>query len=163
MCWRTQKIVKFASVGDKADSIELVRQRSTSQEGHTIGIAHTRWATHGRKSDNNAHPHVDSTGKIVVVHNGTIDNANLLRQELQEKGHQFTSETDTEVIAKLIGDIYYQSKENSERGLLKAVEAAMSRCTGSWVRYYKKKEIFVGRSIEATIDIPSHMTINYIS
>ena len=124
-----QHITKFASLGDKADSIELVSQHSESaSHGHHVGIAHTRWATHGGKTDENAHPHVDSSGKIALVHNGTLNNANELRSMLQAKGHVFTSQTDTEVIAKLIGDIY-KDKKVSVRD---ATEEALTLCDGSW-------------------------------
>src|SRR5437899_2280886 len=68
----------------------------------TVGIGHTRWATHGRPSDENAHPHVDCTGRLCVVHNGTVENFAELRSELQREGHTFASETDTEVLAHLI-------------------------------------------------------------
>jgi glutamine---fructose-6-phosphate transaminase (isomerizing) len=93
-----------------------------------VGIAHTRWATHGGKTDANAHPHLDSSGKIALVHNGTINNANELRRELQKKGHVFTSQTDTEVIAKLIGDIY----ESKKCCVKDATEEALTMCDGSW-------------------------------
>lgn len=70
------------------------------------GIAHTRWATHGSPTEANAHPHTDQSGKISVVHNGIIENYRILRSRLEDKGHQFLSETDTEVLAHLIGDCY---------------------------------------------------------
>jgi glucosamine--fructose-6-phosphate aminotransferase (isomerizing) len=75
---------------------------STAGVEGCIGIAHTRWATHGAPSERNAHPHLDCTGRIAVVHNGIIENYDLLRTRLEQAGHSFRSETDTEVIAHLI-------------------------------------------------------------
>jgi len=120
-------ITKFASDGDKADSIELVKNHSHSM-GHTLGIAHTRWATHGGKTDENAHPHTDSSGKIALVHNGTLTNANDLRRALKAEGHVFTSQTDTEVIAKLVGKYYAMGNLS----LKEATEKALNVCDGTW-------------------------------
>lgn len=92
-----------------------------------FGIGHTRWATHGRPTEENAHPHRDSKGEIVVVHNGIVENYLALRHELQAKGHSFLSETDTEVIAHLIGD-YCQA--NPETKLEDAVRQALGRIQG---------------------------------
>ena len=75
----------------------------------TLGIAHTRWATHGVPSDKNSHPHLDASGKIAVVHNGVIENYDTLKQKLIAAGHKFKSDTDTEVLAHLIGD-YYENR-----------------------------------------------------
>ncbi|MCL6516911.1 glutamine--fructose-6-phosphate transaminase (isomerizing), partial [Alicyclobacillus sp.] len=75
-------------------------------DGH-IGIGHTRWATHGRPSDENAHPHQDCSGRFAIVHNGIIENYLSLREELLARGHQFKSETDTEVVAHLIEELYH--------------------------------------------------------
>lgn len=121
-------ITKYASDGDKADSIELVSKHATSSVGHTMGIAHTRWATHGGKTDENAHPHTDSSGKIALVHNGTLTNSNELRRELQAEGHKFTSQTDTEVIVKLIGKYYARGGLT----LKQATELALQQCDGTW-------------------------------
>ena len=71
----------------------------------TFGIGHTRWATHGRPTEENAHPHRDCTGRIVVVHNGIVENYLELKRELTAQGHKFVTETDTEIIAHLIEQI----------------------------------------------------------
>ncbi len=91
----------------------------------TIGVGHTRWATHGRPSDENAHPHSDCTGTITVVHNGIIENYLPLKEELTSEGHVFSSETDTEVIAHLI-------EKYLEGDLQSAVRKAVARLEGSF-------------------------------
>lgn len=94
-------------------------------------LVRTSRATHGGKTDENAHPHTDSSGKIALAHNGTLTNANELRRELQKEGHVFTSQTDTEVIVKLIGKFYEEGKENKIT-LKQATEKALDLCDGSW-------------------------------
>ena len=77
------------------------------------GIGHTRWATHGPPTDSNAHPHLDQSGKIALVHNGVIENHQLLKERLLAKGHTFTSQTDTEVLAHLVGEHYEKIHANN--------------------------------------------------
>jgi glucosamine--fructose-6-phosphate aminotransferase (isomerizing) len=91
----------------------------------TVGIGHTRWATHGRPSEENAHPHADCTGKVVVVHNGIIENYLELREELAATGHVLRSETDTETVAHLVESYY-------EGDLAEAVERTVRRLHGSY-------------------------------
>src|ERR1043166_1553142 len=94
------------------------------------GIGHTRWATHGRPTEENAHPHRDCTGKIVVVHNGIVENYLSLKKKLTEEGHKFTTETDTEIIAHLI-EKYSKSSGNGNRVSLEdAVRQAVKQLTG---------------------------------
>ncbi|MEE3481195.1 MAG: glutamine--fructose-6-phosphate transaminase (isomerizing) [Lachnospiraceae bacterium] len=91
----------------------------------TIGIGHTRWATHGEPNDTNAHPHLNTDGTIAVVHNGIIENYQALKEKLLKKGYTFRSETDTEVVAQLL-DYYY------EGNALEAIEKVIHRVTGSY-------------------------------
>jgi glucosamine--fructose-6-phosphate aminotransferase (isomerizing) len=98
-----------------------------------IGISHTRWATHGAPTDENAHPHRDEGGKIMVVHNGVIENYQTLRDQLLAKGDTFLSQTDTEVLAHLIGKYYESSKESeNEKRLAGAVSSALQKIKGTY-------------------------------
>ena len=94
--------------------------------GGTIGIGHTRWATHGRPSDVNAHPHSDCSGNFVVVHNGIIENYLPLKQDLISKGHKFISETDTEVVAHLLEENYHGDFLLAVRNVLAKIEGSYS-------------------------------------
>ena len=107
---------------------ELDKKIKESPVNGSIGIAHTRWATHGEPNDINAHPHQDKTGKIFLIHNGIIENYATLKEVLVRKGFQFTSETDTEVLVNLISDIYYADGLNFEQ----AVEAALNQVVGTY-------------------------------
>ncbi|MBB5335738.1 glutamine--fructose-6-phosphate transaminase (isomerizing) [Pectinatus brassicae] len=92
----------------------------------SIGIGHTRWATHGGPSDLNAHPHMDCKGDFAIVHNGIIENYMSLKEDLIEKGHKFLSETDTEVVVHLLEDLYDGDFEGAVREVLKRIEGSYS-------------------------------------
>jgi glucosamine--fructose-6-phosphate aminotransferase (isomerizing) len=96
----------------------------------TYGIGHTRWATHGRPTEENAHPHRDCTGKIVVVHNGIVENYLSLKKSLIAEGHKFTTETDTEIIAHLVEKHYVQTGNGRHPPLEEAVCKAVKELTG---------------------------------
>ncbi len=118
-----EALVKYRCEGKLVNLENLIEEAYLSQS--CIGIGHTRWATHGAPTTDNAHPHSDCTGKLAIVHNGIIENYHSLRQELKEKGHIFTSETDTEVLAHLI-------EEYLDTDLLAAVRRAVARVEGSY-------------------------------
>ena len=94
----------------------------------SIGIGHTRWATHGEPNKVNAHPHFDKTGKIALIHNGIIENYNSIKEVLSKKGFEFKTDTDTEVIVQLISEIYYSDGLNFEQ----AVQAALNQVVGAY-------------------------------
>ena len=98
----------------------------------TIGIAHTRWATHGKPSQINSHPHMDQDELFAVVHNGIIENYNELREELKAKGYNFISQTDTEIIPNLINYYYKKDEKNDDKRFLRAVRNACLDFKGSF-------------------------------
>ena len=125
-----EKILLEKSVG-RLDSLKE-KLRNKNFDG-VIGIGHTRWATHGRPSDVNAHPHTDCNGKFVVVHNGIIENFMPLKEELISRGHKFISETDTEVVAHLL-------EENDTGDFGETVRKVLSLIEGSSSLVFMSKE-----------------------
>lgn len=111
--------------------LELVQEHYSNHPSvRPTGMAHTRWATHGAKSDtSNVHPHFDASGKIALIHNGSLINARELRDELRTMGYKFEGHTDSEVLAKLIGHFYSQ---NGVRSVKEATEKALRKCIGTW-------------------------------
>lgn len=99
----------------------------------SCGISHTRWATHGEPTDANAHPHTDQSGRLAVVHNGVIENYKLLKDRLLSEGHEFVSQTDSEVLAHLIGMAYDSSSlEDLKERLVSAVREALTQVAGTY-------------------------------
>ena len=124
---------KISKLEDKIQNMEIPG---------TLGIGHTRWATHGVPNETNAHPHTDSNGKIALIHNGIIENYSSLRTVLLEKGHKFKSETDTEVIVQLIEEFY-------EGDLEEAFRRALAELKGTYglavVSLHEPDKIFAAR------------------
>ena len=115
----------FKQKGKVKDLQNFIADKDTSSG---LGIGHTRWATHGLPNDTNAHPHQSGNKQISLVHNGIIENYAVLKQELEQRGHQFLSETDTEVLVHLIEDI----QEKSKLSLFEAVRVALSEVVGAY-------------------------------
>ncbi len=108
--------------------VEQAASKDPAIVSGSIGIAHTRWATHGEPNQVNAHPHTDDTGKIAIVHNGIIENYAALKQLLIEKGHTFVSDTDSEVLAQLVGEFYHDGASSLEE----AVQSALQEISGTY-------------------------------
>ena len=110
----------------KGKIVEGLAKLLEKQSPHgSVGVGHTRWATHGEPSDRNSHPHADQSGKISIVHNGVIENFETLRDKLKARGHEFKSETDTEVLAHLIGE-YYSKNDGTPDGVHPLTNAVMN-------------------------------------
>jgi glucosamine--fructose-6-phosphate aminotransferase (isomerizing) len=122
--------------GKIANLVATVENGARPHDG-TLGIGHTRWATHGRPSDINAHPHPDCTGTLTVVHNGIIENYAVLRDDLLQQGHTFRSETDTEVLSHLIERSYFGAANHN---LEQAVRLALHEVIGSYAIAVVSKE-----------------------
>ena len=117
-----ENVIKIQKKVGRLANLEAI-VKADPNEG-TVGIGHTRWATHGRPSDMNAHPHASEDGKFAVVHNGIIENYMPLKEELIEKGYHFKSETDTEVVAHLLEDMYDGDFVSTVRRMLDRVDGA---------------------------------------
>lgn len=118
----------------RAGRIENLRQLVADRQPQSCtGISHTRWATHGAPTDENAHPHRDKSGCLALVHNGVIENYQPLRDSLKADGHEFSSETDTEVLAHLVGKHYDESLETDPvQRLVQALQGALTRVKGTY-------------------------------
>lgn len=112
--------------------LKLIERLNGSVPAGTLGLGHTRWATHGAPNDVNAHPHIDCTGNLAVIHNGIVENYAELREELLAQGHLFRSQTDTEVLAHLIESELKQRGTVTRLALLDATRAALQRVRGAY-------------------------------
>lgn len=117
------------SVGRIANLAEVIQ---ASPVHGSAGISHTRWATHGGVSVENAHPHFDQSGHLALVHNGVIENYQTLREQLQARGHVFRSQTDTEVLAHLVGEAFDEGGEKTPARLVEAVRQALRQVIGTY-------------------------------
>lgn len=128
---------------------EIEEKRRMSTMAGTIGMAHTRWATHGEVTDENAHPHTSCNESVAVIHNGIIENYSSLKKGLMAKGHRFKSETDTEVIAHLVEDEYKKNKDP-----LKATIAATKKLKGQYaiaLLFQDRPDVMIGARRDAPL------------
>ncbi len=117
------------AVGRIANLAEAIQQDPVHGKA---GISHTRWATHGGVTFENAHPHSDQGGRLALVHNGVIENYQILREQLLARGHQFKSQTDTEVLAHLVGEAVDGAGDRTKAGLVEAVRQALRQVIGTY-------------------------------
>ena len=137
--------VNLSKTKGKVSSLEEITENNPTRKEGTIGIGHTRWATHGVPNDVNSHPHTSQSGNLVIVHNGIIENYDTLRKELSLRGYSFQSDTDTEVLVNLIEEV----KKQEVCKLGKAVQIALTQVTGAYaIAVFDKEnpnEIIVAR------------------
>ena len=152
-----QKLVRHRAKG-KLSQLEAVLDEYIGVDS-TAGLGHTRWATHGAPTEQNAHPHSDCSGELVVVHNGIIENYSSLKQELIARGHVFQSETDTEVLAHLI-------EEHLQDDLALAVRTALARVEGSYalaVLWAKEPEMLVAARHQSPLVLGVDADASYLA
>lgn len=143
----TAKLVRLRAPGPLSELRRLTEELTSSERAARVGIGHTRWATHGAATLENAHPHSDCQGRIAVVHNGVIENADELRSKLEVDGHQLTTRVDTEVIAHLLEDQLFL-EEQPPQLVAAAVHRALAQLEGTWaiaIAVEGRKELVLAR------------------
>ena len=120
--------IQLSKTKGKVSDLEVITNKQEERKKGTIGMGHTRWATHGVPNDVNSHPHFSQSGDLVIVHNGIIENYNTLRKELITRGYSFKSDTDTEVLVNLIEEV--KKQEGCKLG--KAVQLALTNVIGAY-------------------------------
>ena len=157
---------KICTIKNKGRVAELEKVPEINNLEGTIGIGHTRWATHGKPSTENSHPHQDNSKQIAVVHNGIIENYTELREFLQNNGYTFYSQTDTEIIPNLIHYYYQKDSNNDDLRLLRAVQKACLDLKGSYaleiISSLLPDKMIVARK-DSPLVIGKTETENYIS
>ena len=158
------KIITVRAVGKVA---ELEKAALLLNPQGTTGLGHTRWATHGKPSEENSHPHTDCSGDLVVVHNGIIENYLTLRDKLQKLGHTFKSETDTEVIAHLIEEnLQHTRAATDEEKLIKAVQKTNAQIAGAFaigVLWAKTPGLLVGVKTQSPLVVGIGKKENFLA
>ncbi|WP_264559755.1 glutamine--fructose-6-phosphate transaminase (isomerizing) [Flavobacterium sp. N2270] len=136
--------LKLSKTKGKVSDLELICEKENTKIGK-VGMGHTRWATHGVPNDVNSHPHFSNSGKLVIIHNGIIENYEPIKKELIKRGYTFKSDTDTEVLINLIEDV----KKKDNIGLGKAVQIALNQVVGAYaiavIDVEKPNEIIAAR------------------
>lgn len=127
--WNGKEIETRKSIGRVSRLAEALNESPLNGD---TGISHTRWATHGAVTEHNAHPHFDASGRLALVHNGVLENHKTLRDGLLQRGHTFVSQTDTEVLAHLIGEAFDNSPVQDREALVAAVRYGLGQAMGTF-------------------------------
>lgn len=139
-----RKISTVRSVGKVVELERKAEEKTKNFEAASLGIAHTRWATHGKPSEKNAHPHTDCKGEIVIVHNGIVENYSLLKEKLIKQGHIFRSETDSEVISHLIEE-HHKKEKTFEEAFLSTLKELKGTYGIAAFSVHDQEKLFIAR------------------